>query len=67
MDFTKALKKKITGAVGKTLAAPYVKVKESQMRTDDKNYNFLKDYSAKKKRGTAVSEQDEARYQSLNK
>jgi hypothetical protein len=59
-----ALKNKVTSKVGGAMAAPYVKVKESQTRTADRNYNFLKDYSAKNKRGIAT-EKEQAIYKSM--
>lgn len=61
-----ALKNKVTGKVGKTLATPYVKYKESQTRTADKNYSFLKDYNAKSRKGL-TSQKEDAQFQMLNK
>jgi hypothetical protein len=66
MNYAKALKNKVTKKVGSAMAAPYVKYKESQMRTDNKNYNFLKDYNAKSKSGAPISNKERAQFNQLN-
>jgi len=60
-----ALKNKVTSKVGGAMAAPYVKVKESQARTHNKNADFLKDYNAKSKSGVPVSNKEQAQFQGL--
>lgn len=60
-----ALKNKVTKKVGGAMAAPYVKYKESQMRTDNRNANFMKDYNAKGKSGVPVTDKEHAQFQML--
>ena len=57
----KALKNKITEKVGKTIASPYVKYKESQMRTDNVKYGVVRDFNDKYKRGNAPQNTPEYR------
>jgi hypothetical protein len=60
-----ALKKK-AGAPGEFL---YDKLKKPhddlKMKRADEKYAFVKDYQAKKKTGTAISNQDRAKYESM--
>lgn len=65
MNYAKALKNKVTKKVGSVMAAPYVKYKESQMRTEDRNYRFLKDYNTKSKNQLPISDKEHAQFQML--
>jgi len=59
-----ALKNKIVDKTSDVLAAPKVKYYESKSRQSDKNYNFIKDYQAKKKNGVTTQKED-AQYQGM--